>query len=106
MLYAIVKTGGKQNKVEEGGILSVEKLDDAKAGDEITLNEVLFLSNEGAVTIGRPLIEGASVSAKVLAQKRAPKVLVFKRRPKKGYKKLQGHRQYITHLKVTKINFN
>ncbi|MDR0486521.1 MAG: 50S ribosomal protein L21 [Elusimicrobiota bacterium] len=106
MLYAIVKTGGKQNKVEEGGILSVEKLDDAKAGDEITLNEVLFLSNEGAVTIGRPLIEGASVSAKVLAQKRAPKVLVFKRRPKKGYKKLQGHRQYITQLKVTKINFN
>ncbi|GHT37653.1 50S ribosomal protein L21 [Endomicrobiia bacterium] len=103
-MYAIIKTGGKQYKVEEGISLVVEKIDKAEAGQEVVLNEVLLLVDGEKVTIGKPVVEGASVVAKVIAQKRAPKVLVFKRKPKKGYKKMHGHRQYVTELGITKIN--
>ncbi|MDR3071412.1 MAG: 50S ribosomal protein L21 [Endomicrobium sp.] len=103
-MYAIVKTGGKQYKVEEGVNLVVEKIDGAEAGQDVVLEEVLLLTDGEKVTIGRPVVEGAKVVAKVIAQKRASKVLVFKKKPKKGYKKLQGHRQYVTELKVVKIN--
>lgn len=103
-MYAIIKTGGKQYKVEEGTNLVVEKIDEAEAGQEVVLNEVLLLVDGEKVTIGKPVVEGASVVAKVIAQKRAPKVLVFKRKPKKGYKKMRGHRQYVTELGITKIN--
>ncbi|GHT47140.1 50S ribosomal protein L21 [Endomicrobiia bacterium] len=103
-MYAIIKTGGKQYKVEEGISLVVEKIDKAEAGQEVVLNEVLLLVDGEKVTIGKPVVDGASVVAKVIAQKRAPKVLVFKRKPKKGYKKMHGHRQYVTELGITKIN--
>ncbi|MDR2773107.1 MAG: 50S ribosomal protein L21 [Elusimicrobiota bacterium] len=103
MDYAIIKTGGKQYKVEEGTRLAVEKLD-VKAGDEVVFDEVLLISKDNKTTVGTPNIEGATVAAKVLSQKRAPKVLVFKRRPKKGYKKLLGHRQYLTEVSIAKIN--
>jgi len=102
-MYAIVKTGGKQYKVEVGNILTVEKLEQAEVGKEVVLSDVLFLADGDKATIGKPTVAGASVTAKVKAQKRAPKILVFKRRPKKGYKKLQGHRQYVTELEVTNI---
>ncbi len=102
-MYAIVKTGGKQYKVEEGISLVVEKLDAAEIGQEVILDEVLMLANGDKATIGKPLVEGASVTAKVIAQKRAAKIIVFKRKPKKGYKKMQGHRQYVTELEITKI---
>lgn len=103
MNYAILKTGGKQYKVEEGSTLSVEKLE-AEVGQEVLFDEVLLVSDGDKALVGTPVVSGATVSAKVLAQKRAPKVLVFKRRPKKGYKKLQGHRQYLTEVSITKIN--
>ncbi|MDR3256725.1 MAG: 50S ribosomal protein L21 [Endomicrobium sp.] len=103
-MYAIVKTGGKQYRVEEGINLVVEKLNEAEVGQEVVLDEVLLLANGEKATIGKPVIAGANIVAKVIAQKRAPKILVFKRKPKKGYKKLQGHRQYVTELEVTKIN--
>jgi large subunit ribosomal protein L21 len=103
-MYAIIKTGGKQYRVEEGISVVVEKLNGAEAGQEIVLDEVLLLADGEKATIGKPVIKGASVVAKVIAQKRAPKILVFKRKPKKGYKKLQGHRQYVTELEITKIN--
>jgi large subunit ribosomal protein L21 len=105
-MYAIVKTGGKQYRVEEGNSLIVEKIGAAQAGEEIVLDEVLFLADGDKATVGKPNIEGASVTAKVIAQKRAPKVLVFKRKPKKGYKNLQGHRQYVTEIEITKIKAN
>lgn len=105
-MYAIIKTGGKQYKVEEGNSLVVEKLNEAEVGKEVVLNEVLMLADGDKATIGKPVVEGASVVAKVVAQKRAPKILVFKRKPKKGYKKMQGHRQYVTELAITKINAN
>ncbi|GHT43172.1 50S ribosomal protein L21 [Endomicrobiia bacterium] len=103
-MYAIIKTGGKQYKVEEGISLVVEKIDKAEAGQKVVLNEVLLLVDGEKVIIGKPIVEGASVVAKVIAQKRAPKILVFKRKPKKGYKKMHGHRQYVTELGITKIN--
>jgi large subunit ribosomal protein L21 len=103
-MYAIIKTGGKQYKVEEGLNLLVEKLNEAEVGQEIVFDEVLLLSKDNKTIIGKPLVEGAKVLATIVAQKRAPKVLVFKRKPKKGYKKLQGHRQYVTEVKVTKID--
>jgi large subunit ribosomal protein L21 len=105
-MYAIIKTGGKQYKVEEGNSLTVEKLGEAEVGQEVVLNEVLMLADGDKTIVGQPLVDGASITAKVIAQKREPKVLVFKRRPKKGYKKLQGHRQYVTELSITKISAN
>ncbi|MDR2616623.1 MAG: 50S ribosomal protein L21 [Endomicrobium sp.] len=103
-MYAIIRTGGKQYRVEEGLNLVVEKIKEAEVGQEVVLNDVLLLADGDKATVGKPLVEGASVVAKVVSQKRASKILVFKRKPKKGYKKLQGHRQYVTELEITKIN--
>ncbi|MDR2708406.1 MAG: 50S ribosomal protein L21 [Elusimicrobiota bacterium] len=103
MNYAIVKTGGKQYKVQEGNKIVVEKLP-AEVGQEVSFDDVLLISDGQSAQIGSPTISGAKVVAKVINQKRAPKVLIFKKRPKKGYKKLQGHRQYLTEVEITKIN--
>ena len=103
-MYAIVKTCGKQYKVEKGSNLVVDKINEAQKNQEVVLKEVLLLSDGQKTVIGKPIIEGASVTARVISQKRAPKILVFKKKSKKGYKKLQGHRQYLTELEVTGIN--
>ncbi|MCL2335519.1 MAG: 50S ribosomal protein L21 [Endomicrobia bacterium] len=103
-MYAIIKTGGKQYRVEEGANLVVEKLPEAEVGKEVVLDEVLMVTNGDKATVGKPVISGATVTAKVVSQKRAPKVLVFKRKPKKGVKKMIGHRQYVTELQITAIN--
>ncbi|MDR2398856.1 MAG: 50S ribosomal protein L21 [Endomicrobium sp.] len=103
-MYAIIKTGGKQYKVEEGLNLVVEKLNEAEVGQEVVLDEILLLADGDKAIVGEPVVEGAKVLATVVAQKRGPKMLIFKRKPKKGYKKLQGHRQYVTEIKVTKID--
>ncbi|MDR1474739.1 MAG: 50S ribosomal protein L21 [Endomicrobium sp.] len=103
-MYAIIKTGGKQYKVEEGLNLVVEKLNEAEVGQEVVLDEILLLADGDKAIVGEPIVEGAKVLATVVAQKRGPKMLIFKRKPKKGYKKLQGHRQYVTEIKVTKID--
>jgi len=102
-MYAIIKTGGKQYKVEEGANLLVEKLNGMK-GEEIVFKEVLLFADGEKTVVGKPLVEGANVVAKVISQRRSSKILVFKKKPKKGYKKLQGHRQYLTELEITKIN--
>ena len=105
-MYAIVRTGGKQYKVEEGLNLVVEKLEAAEKGAEIVLNEVLMVAGDGKAVIGKPVVAGATVTAKVISQSRAPKILVFKKKPKKGYKKMIGHRQYVTEIEITKIKSN
>jgi large subunit ribosomal protein L21 len=102
-MYAIIKTGGKQYKVEEGANLLVEKLNEAEGG-EVVFKEVLMFTDGEKAVVGKPLVEGASVVAKVISQRKAPKILVFKKKPKKGYKKLQGHRQCLTELEIMKIN--
>lgn len=101
--YAIVRTGGKQYRVAEGEIVKVEKLS-AKKGEEVQLEDVLFASNDGKKLTGRPKIPGAKVTAEVVRQIRAPKIIVFKQRQKKVYKKTQGHRQYLTEILIKHIN--
>ena len=100
-MYAIIATGGKQYKVSEGDIIKVEKLE-AEAGDTVTFDKVLVIS-DGALKVGKD-VAGASVSAKVMKQDRAKKVIVYKYKPKSGYHKKNGHRQAYTQVKIEKIN--
>ena len=101
-MYAVIKTGGKQYKVAEGDFLKVEKLDNV-VGDTIELGDVLMIGGE-AVKIGAPLVAGAMVTAKVVVQDRDKKILVFKSKRRKNTRKLIGHRQYHTVLKIEKIS--
>lgn len=102
-MYAIIKTGGKQYRVQEGDILRVEKLN-AEEGQEIEFDEVLAVSKDDGLTIGTPCVEGAKVEAKILGQGKGEKVIVFKYKAKKNYRKKQGHRQPFTEVQITKIN--
>ncbi|MDY0346771.1 MAG: 50S ribosomal protein L21 [Tenericutes bacterium HGW-Tenericutes-8] len=101
-MYAVIKTGGKQLKVEVGQEIYVEKLE-AEIDSVVTFDEVLLVGGESTV-VGNPLVNGASVTAKVLKQGRAKKIIVFKYRPKKDYRRKQGHRQSYTKLLVEAIN--
>jgi len=103
-MYAVLLTGGKQYKVSEGDVIYVEKLD-AEVDSTIELNEVLAVSKEnGEFVVGKPVVEGAKVTAKVVKQDKAKKVVVFKYKRKKDYRKKQGHRQPYTKLQIEKIN--
>ncbi len=101
-MYAIIETGGKQYRVEQGSKISVEKLA-LEPGAEVVLDKVL-MTGAGDCRIGTPYLEGVEVRAEVMAQTRAPKVLVFKRRRRKDSKSLHGHRQDCTVLRITDIN--
>ena len=100
-MYAIIKTGGKQYCVEEGKAISVEKLD-AKVGDEVAFDDVLFISGDDA-RIGNPRVADAKVTGKVLEQGKEKKILVFKYKAKANYRRRQGHRQPFTKVQITKI---
>ncbi len=102
-MYAVIKTGGKQYKVEEGKSVRVEKLAGDVGGD-VTFGEVLLVGTESEPKIGTPHVSGATVGAKILAQDRARKVIVYKKKRRKGYEKRYGHRQPYTEVKITKIN--
>ena len=102
-MIAIIKTGGKQYSVKAGQVLKVEKLD-GKKGDSISFKNVLALSDASENTFGNPLIEGAYVEAKILDQIRDKKIIVFKKRRRQNYRLTQGHRQYLTVLKIESIN--
>lgn len=101
-MYAIVETGGKQYRVAEGDVITVERLN-ANEGDEVTLDRVLMVAGDGGVKVGAPLVEGAKVTATVVDVGKHPKILVFKYKPKKNYRRRYGHRQPYTRLKITKI---
>ncbi len=100
-MYAVIKTGGKQYKVIEGEFLKVEKLE-GEIGDSIEFAEILMVGGETTV-VGAPLVAGASVTAKIAAQGKGKKVLVFKSKKRKDSRKLRGHRQHLTVLKIEKI---
>ncbi|MGQ0644499.1 MAG: 50S ribosomal protein L21 [Elusimicrobiota bacterium] len=100
--YAIVRTGGKQYRVSAGDRIRVEKLPQ-NPGEEVRLSEVLLVKDGDALRAGRPTVEGAAVTGEVVRQFRDKKVLVFKKRSKKGYKKLQGHRQDLTEVLIKSI---
>lgn len=101
-MYAIVKSGGKQFRVSEGNLFKVEKLE-AKVGSSVTLNPVLMLGNVDPIKIGTPEVKDVSVTCEVVAQDRADKILVFKKKRRKRYQRTFGHRQPFTLLKVTEI---
>ncbi|QDP40739.1 50S ribosomal protein L21 [Radiobacillus deserti] len=101
-MYAIIETGGKQVKVEEGQAIYVEKLE-GEAGSTVTFDKVLFVGGDD-VKVGAPFVDGASVTAKVEKQGRAKKVTVIKFKAKKNYRRKQGHRQPYTKVTIEKIN--
>ena len=98
-MYAIIETGGKQYKVAEGDIITVEKLG-VEAGQEYTFDKVLVLAKDGDVKVGAPYVEGAAVTASVIGD---GKVVVYKYKPKKGFHKKNGHRQPFTKLQIKSI---
>lgn len=101
-MLAVIKTGGKQYKVRVGDKIKVEKLDGA-AGDMVTFSEVLFLGDEKKVTLGSPLVSGASVEGKIVKTEKGKKVVGIKFKPKKRYKVKFGHRQTMTEVEITKL---
>jgi large subunit ribosomal protein L21 len=101
-MYAVIKTGGKQYRVVAGEKIKVEQIP-AEVGAEITLDQVLLVGEGESVKIGTPLISGATVTAKVLAQGRGEKVKIFKMRRRKHYQKHQGHRQNFTEIEISGI---
>ncbi len=101
-MYAVIKTGGKQYRVAEGDTLQVEKLPGA-AGDKISFDEVLMVGGEKA-KVGTPLVKGASVKAEIVSQDRDKKIIVFKMRRRKNYRRKQGHRQPYTQVRITGIS--
>ncbi|MBO9598094.1 50S ribosomal protein L21 [Cohnella panacarvi] len=101
-MYAIIETGGKQYKVQAGDVIFVEKLA-ANAGESITFDRVLAVSKDGGLTTGAPLVAGASVTGKVEQQVKGEKIIVFKYKPKKNYKRKQGHRQPYTKVTIESI---
>jgi large subunit ribosomal protein L21 len=100
-MYAVIKTGGKQYRVSEGDRLRVEKLEGA-IGDFVNFPEVLMLGGE-TVSVGAPLVSGATVSAQIVSQGLGKKIIVFKMRRRKRYRRKNGHRQPFTELKITSV---
>ncbi|MCX7694386.1 MAG: 50S ribosomal protein L21 [Caloramator sp.] len=101
-MYAVIATGGKQYRVQEGDLLFVEKLN-ADVDSTVEINEVLAVSKDGKLTVGTPTVEGAKVVARVVKHGKAKKVIVFKFKAKKDYRRKQGHRQPYTQIKIEKI---
>ena len=102
-MYAVIRTGGKQYRVAAGDTVEVERLGGA-VGDTITIDDILLVSDGGTVRVGQPVVEGASVTAKITGQYKGNKIMVFKYRPKKRIRVRKGHRQYLTRLQIEAIN--
>jgi large subunit ribosomal protein L21 len=102
-MYAVIETGGKQYRVQEGDTLFVEKLD-VNAGDSFDFDRVLLVSGENGLTVGSPVVEGAKVTASVVENGKAPKIIIYKYKSKKDYRKKQGHRQPFTKVKIDSIS--
>ena len=102
-MFAVVRTGSKQHRVELGSIIEIEKIA-GEVGEKIELSDVLLVGNGNDIKVGQPNVSGAVVSVEILEQKKAPKVLIFKKIRRHGYHLKKGHRQQLTRIKVTAIN--
>ncbi|MDE2517670.1 MAG: 50S ribosomal protein L21 [Rhodospirillales bacterium] len=102
-MFAVIRTGGKQYRATPGAVLKVEKLE-AEAGATVTFTDVLAVGTDGNLTIGAPVVAGASVTATVIAQDRLDKVLIFKKRRRQNSRRKNGHRQHVTVLRIADIN--
>lgn len=103
-MHAVIKTGGKQYRVQPGDELEVEKLAGAEKGAEVVFDQVLAVGDGGSLQVGTPLIAGAVVKASVVANQKAKKVIVFKKKRRKGYQVKNGHRQQYTRVRITDVS--
>ena len=101
--YAVIETGGKQYRVQKDDVLAVELLENAEVGQKIELGRVLALNDGSGLKIGSPVVAGATVTAEVVAEFRAPKVVAFKKKRRKGYHRKVGHRQELLKVKIASI---
>lgn len=101
-MFAVIKTGGKQYNVAENDELKIEKID-GNVGDMVTFDQVLLVGGDGAPVIGAPVVEGASVAAEIINQGRGRKIIIFKKRRRQNSRRRNGHRQYLTTVKITEI---
>ena len=101
-MYAVIKSGGKQHKVAEGEIITIEKID-VEEGSNVEFSEVLAVNKEGNLQVGRPLLEGAKVVGKVINHIKAPKVTIIKMRRRQDWRKKQGHRQNLSKIEIKSI---
>jgi large subunit ribosomal protein L21 len=102
-MYAVIKSGGKQYKVAKDEVVKLEKLE-GDPGKKVSFGDVLLVSNEGKTTVGAPLVKGASVEGEIVSHGRADKILVIKKKRRKGYHRKKGHRQNFTAVKITGIS--
>jgi large subunit ribosomal protein L21 len=102
-MYAVIKTGGKQQRVSEGDVVAIEKIDGAK-GDKVIFDQVLMVGKDDEVRIGRPVVEGAKVTGEIVCQTKGDKIVVFKMKKRKGYHKKIGHRQELTSMRIKEIS--
>ena len=102
-MYAVIQTGGKQYRVQQGDVIFVEKIN-AQADEAVTFDEVLLVGNDGETKIGTPVVAGAKVEGKVLEQVKSKKIVVYKYKAKKNERKKQGHRQPYTKVEITAVN--
>lgn len=102
-MYAVFTSGGKQYRAAVGDVVQVERLE-GEVGETLTLDDVLLVGGEAEVKVGRPRLEGASLKCEIVGQGRHRKIIVFKQKRRKGYRKKQGHRQYFTALRVKEIS--
>jgi large subunit ribosomal protein L21 len=101
-MYAVVKTGGKEYRISKGDIIRVEKME-GKAGDQVTLKDILMVSQEGQVQVGAPYLTNAMITGEVVQEVKGKKVLTYKMKKRKNYRRFKGHRQTYTYLKVNDI---
>lgn len=101
-MHAVIRTGGKQYRVKQGDIFNVEKLD-APVGESIVFGDVLAIGEGDSLRVGTPVVEGASVTARIIKTDRLKKVIVFKFKRRKNYKRMRGHRQHFTRIEITQI---
>ncbi len=103
-MYAVIKTGGKQERVSPGDVINIEKIEGSK-GDTVVFDQVLMVANDDDIRIGKPLVEGAKVTGEILRQTKGDKLVVFKMKRRKGYRRKTGHRQLLTSMKIKEISF-
>jgi len=103
LMYAVVKTGGKEYRISQGDLIRVEKME-GKAGDQVTMKDILMVSHEGQVQVGNPLLANAVITGEIVQQVKGKKVLIYKMKRRKNYRRTKGHRQTYTYIRVNDIS--
>ena len=105
MMHAVVKTGGKEYRISKGDVIRVEKMD-GKVGDQVTMKDILMVSDEGQVQVGNPLLANAMITGEIVQQVKGEKILTYKMKRRKNYRRTKGHRQTYTYIRVNEISLS